>query len=84
MGGTMGFKRKHRTIAETNAELMMKHMDHVPSDLTVYTDCPSCRMALDERSQRHTDHPVNAIYKLASEISADRFVEPQFDSAPRA
>lgn len=77
MGGTMGFKRKYRQIAETNAGVMMNHMEHVPSAVTVYTDCPSCRMALDERSPRPTDHPVNAVFQLASATPADRFLDPK-------
>jgi len=68
MGGTFGFKRNNREIAETNAQLMTDHMEVVPPHITVYTDCPSCRLALDERADRPADHPVNAVYRLACEL----------------
>lgn len=72
MGGTFGFKRANRTIAEANALRMMAHMEHLPQNTTVYTDCPSCRLALDERSRWPTDHPVSAVYRLACEAVSNR------------
>jgi glycerol-3-phosphate dehydrogenase subunit C len=67
MGGTFGFKKQHRTIAEKNAERMIGHLEHLPLETTLYTDCPSCRLALDERTDRPVDHPVNAVYRLVCE-----------------
>jgi len=67
MGGTFGFKRKNRTIVETNAARMVSHLQPFAADVTVYTDCPSCRIALDERTERPTDHPVNAVYEWLCE-----------------
>jgi glycerol-3-phosphate dehydrogenase subunit C len=63
MGGTFGFKLKNRTIMEVNSDLMTGHLQPLPRDTTVYTDCPSCRLALEEKSPRPADHPVNAVYE---------------------
>jgi Fe-S oxidoreductase len=62
MGGTFGFKRSNRTIMETNRDRMMAHMRGLKEDSVVYTDCPSCRLALQEEWPGAIDHPVNAIY----------------------
>jgi len=62
MGGTFGFKRKNRTITETNANVMVRHLEPIPEGTCVTTDCPSCRLMLEERSGRPADHPVNLVY----------------------
>ncbi len=63
MGGTFGFKRRHRTIVEANARNMVDHLEGTAAGATVYTDCPSCRLALEEHSRCDLDHPVNAVYR---------------------
>lgn len=63
MGGTFGFKRSNRQIMEANADRMITHLGDLPEDTTVYTDCPSCRLALDEKAPYRSDHPVNAVYR---------------------
>ena len=63
MGGTFGFKRANRHIMETNANRMTSHLHGLPGDTTLFTDCPSCRLAIEEKAPYRADHPVNAVYR---------------------
>jgi len=73
MGGTFGFKRKNRTIMEVNADGMIGHLKPLPDETAVATDCPSCRLALEERSKRSVEHPVELVYQwLNTKSEANR------------
>lgn len=63
MGGTFGFKRANRQIMEANADRMISHLHGLPEGTTVFTDCPSCRLALEDFAPYRADHPVNAVYR---------------------
>jgi FAD/FMN-containing dehydrogenase/Fe-S oxidoreductase len=72
MGGTFGFKRIHREITSINAGRMTSHLEHLPAGTVVYTDCPSCRLALEETLAYPTDHPVNAVYRMLQQEVGSR------------
>jgi FAD/FMN-containing dehydrogenase/Fe-S oxidoreductase len=67
MGGTFGFKRKNRTIVETNAGAMTGHLAPLPKETVVATDCPSCRLALEEHGERPVEHPVSLVFAWLKE-----------------